>query len=149
MVDASGLGIGVYFPWQHIGYFCDLPPNPPSGSIFFHEALAVCIALHRVPVWRQAGRAIYRLAILSDNTNTVSIFNTLSADPAYNTILISAVDVLLDTGVDLRVDHIPGEFNVVADALSRRCFDFALSLDPSLTLHTLTPPQDALGVVSV
>ncbi|RDX39564.1 hypothetical protein OH76DRAFT_1328543, partial [Lentinus brumalis] len=143
--DASALGIGVYFPWRHIGYFCDLPPNPPADSIFFYEALSVCTALHRVPAWREAGRSIFRLAVLSDNTNAVSIFNTLKADPAYNPILISSVDVILNTGVDLRVDHVPGEFNVIADAISRRRFDLARALDPSLNLLTLTPPRDALG----
>ncbi len=148
MVDASALGMGVYFPWRHIGYFCDLPANPPSDAIFFYEALSVCTALHRVPAWREAGRAIFRLAVLSDNSNAVSIFNSLKAEPAYNSILISAVDVILNTGVDLRVDHVPGELNVVADALSRRRFDLARSLDPSLTLLSLIPPQDALGAVS-
>ncbi|RDX48894.1 hypothetical protein OH76DRAFT_1333833, partial [Lentinus brumalis] len=144
--DASALGIGVYFPWRHIGYFCEIPSVSPTGTIFFFEALSICSALHRVPVWRQAGRSIYRLAILSDNTNAVSIFNSLNAEPAYNLILMSAIDVILDSGVEIRVDHIPGEYNVIADAISRRRFDLARSLDPLLSLFPFIPPQDALGV---
>ncbi|KAI0757378.1 hypothetical protein C8Q80DRAFT_1091086 [Daedaleopsis nitida] len=144
MVDASGRGLGLYFPWLHIGFYAALPSDPPSGTIFFMEALAVCSALH-LSAWVAAGRRITRLAVLSDNSNTVAIFNTLRAEPAYNPILVSAVDVRLRLQLDLRVDHVPGRFNVVADALSRGRFDLARELDPSLTLFQFIPPRDALG----
>ncbi len=115
------------------------------GSSFFFEALAVCSALHRLPPWITAGRHIQHLGVLSDNTNTVNIFNTLRADPPYNPILISAVDVRLRFDIDMRVDYIPGELNSIADAISRYNFDRAVRLDPLLVLFPFILPRDALG----
>ncbi|PIL36254.1 hypothetical protein GSI_01916 [Ganoderma sinense ZZ0214-1] len=108
LVDASGIGLGLYFPWHHLGFFCPTPDNIPTNGIFFPEALAICSAIHKLTAWRSIGRHIKRIAILSDNTNAVSIFQSLRADPAYNPILMSAVDVLLTNESEHRVDHIPG-----------------------------------------
>ncbi|KAH9853372.1 hypothetical protein C2E23DRAFT_714215, partial [Lenzites betulinus] len=143
--DASGRGIGIYFPWRRLGLFCELPNDPPTGTIYFHEALAICSAVHRLPLWEHAGRKIRRLAILSDNTNAVAAFTTLRAHPPYHQILMSTVDVLIEHNVDLRVDHIPGEHNVIADALSRRKFELVYTLIPNIDLLPFTPPRDALG----
>jgi len=60
----------------------------------------------------------HHLAILTDSSNTFNIFNTLHALPAYNPILITAVDLLISSGIQLRVFHIPRNKNKVADALS-------------------------------
>ncbi|KAM5539527.1 hypothetical protein V8D89_006799 [Ganoderma adspersum] len=147
-VDASQHGLGLYFPWLHMGFYSHLPTGTPSDIIFYFEALAVCSAVHRLPPWISSGRRILRLGVLSDNTNTVSIFNTLHADPPYNPILMSTIDVRIQFDVDMRVDYIPGELNTVADALSRYQFKRALSLDPKLVLFPFLSPRDALGVRS-
>ncbi|OBZ76275.1 hypothetical protein A0H81_03450 [Grifola frondosa] len=95
LVDASGTGMGLYFPWANFGFHCALPRSAPSDAIFFFEALAIASALHRVVSWRKAHRCITRLAVLSDNTNAVAIFNTLRAEPIYNPILTFTVDLLI------------------------------------------------------
>ncbi|KAH9857232.1 hypothetical protein C2E23DRAFT_900451 [Lenzites betulinus] len=124
------------------------PASAPTNTIFFFEALAICAAVHRARAWRRAGRFVKRFAILSDNSNSVAIFNTLRASPRYNGILKSAIDVMVDCGVDVRVDHIPGTLNVIADALSRGRLDFVREHVPNITLLPLIPPQDALGPVA-
>ena len=79
--------------------------------------------------------------------NTVDIFHSLHALEGYNDILRCASEVLISTGIDLRVWHIPGAANVVADALSRQLFHVLLQYVPDLQLCTFLPPQLPLGVV--
>ena len=57
---------------------------------------------------------------------------TLWALPEYNCILKAAVDLLLEGRHQLRVLHITGEDNAVADALSRGDYMRTLSLQPTL-----------------
>ncbi|KAH9940149.1 uncharacterized protein BXZ73DRAFT_43094, partial [Epithele typhae] len=145
ITDASGRGMGIYFPWRHLGLVSALPTQLSPSDSFAAEALTVCSAIHRLPRWRAAGRHIRRLAILSDSANSVAMYTTLSASPDMNRMLISAVDVLIDCDCTYRIDHIPGEYNPVADALSRGLLEKAYTIDPLLNIVTFTPPRDALG----
>ena len=58
------------------------------------------------------------LAVFTDNVNTVQLFNSLSALPAFNWMLIQVADAVLDQGFDFQVFHVPGIHNQVADSLS-------------------------------
>jgi hypothetical protein len=72
------------------------------------------------------------------------MFNTLSALPSYNGIIKSAVDKLLsdiNNPIQLRVIHIPGESNTVADALSRGQLHTVVDYVPTITLDTFSPPH--------
>jgi hypothetical protein len=80
-----------------------------------------------------------------DNANTVSMFNTLSALPAYNDILLTAVDWMMTTGIQMHVFHVPGRFNSIADALSWLDNMTACSLEPHLLVRTFSPPHFMLG----
>ena len=44
--DASGTGMGIWFPGEYAGYQCPLPTEGPKDLIFFYEALAVYSAFH-------------------------------------------------------------------------------------------------------
>jgi hypothetical protein len=90
-----------------------------------------------------------RLAILTDSLNTFDMFNTLHALPAYNPILITATDLLIRSNIQLRVFHIPRDYNSVADALSRRDIALASRLQPGLTVTTFSPPRFTLGEVQL
>lgn len=117
LTDVSGHRLRIYFLWLKLSLYCDLPANPPTGTIFFFKVLTICAAVH-AKVWHCAQHYVHRLAVLSDNSNSVAIFNSLRASPAYNPILESAVDVMLDCDLSVRIDHIPGGSNIIADALS-------------------------------
>ena len=142
--DASAHGMAFYIPSLNSAFQCPLPSIATEEHIFFFEALAVCSVFHFVISTPEAPP--HRLVIFSDNSNTVNIFNSLRAIAPYNRLLISAMNVVLDHGIDFRVLHVRGVDNPVADAISRFKNDLAVSLCPGLVIRSFKPPQDALGV---
>ncbi|KAJ6602321.1 hypothetical protein B0H10DRAFT_1746810, partial [Mycena sp. CBHHK59/15] len=86
-----------------------------------------------------------RLTIFTDNQNTVQIFSSLAAEPAYNVLLKVAVDLLIQHNIDLRVLYIPGVDNSVADAISRKKFAVAASIVPDLAILPFQPPRCTMG----
>ncbi|PBK86064.1 hypothetical protein ARMGADRAFT_1047939 [Armillaria gallica] len=148
LCDACLNGMGFWLPKISCGFVCPMPELPDVDKIiFFFEALCVCTAIHSVaanlsPAMRK------RVTIFTDNTNTVNVFNSLRASPTYNPILKSTVNILISHAIELRVLHIPGSENDVADALSCSQFSRARSLVPQLLVLPFKPPHDwclALG----
>ena len=98
--DACLEGMGYWYPFisEPTAYYSPIPHNIPSLYIFYYEALCILSALlhgsYILP-------SLSQILIYSDNTNTVDIFHTLHALPAYNYILQLAVDVLLETDYQL------------------------------------------------
>ena len=143
-------GLGFWVPSREVGFYADgtvpYPPNlavnKETGSIFYLEALSVLSAIFWVERLTNHPR---KLLIYTDSMNTVDMFNSMRADPGYNTILMEAVEILLDTGISLRVFHIPGEENIVADALSRGLFDILRAQQPRLNIAHFQPPQLNVG----
>ncbi|KAH9856337.1 hypothetical protein C2E23DRAFT_857310 [Lenzites betulinus] len=113
LMDASGVGLGIYFPWAALGFHCALPTGAPTGTIFFFEALAICMAIHCARMAQ--GRQTHE---------------------------VSSVDIMVDCDLDVHVDHIPGELNVIADTLSHGHLNFVRERVPGITLLPLIPPQD-------
>jgi hypothetical protein len=140
--DACAFGMGFWAPRLSTGFQCPITASENPPRIFFDEALAVVSALdyatHLLTVPR-------RIAIFTDNTNTVDMFNSLHAKPSHNPLLLTAIDTSMSAGSLFRVFHIPGELNVVADALSRFMNDVALKAAPSLAISVFQPPRLTLG----
>ena len=138
--DASGVGMGIWFPGEYAGFQCPLPTEGPQDLIFFYEALAVYTAFRLGEQYECDWIAIY-----SDNTNTVDMFSSLRAQPTYNSILMAWVDFTLSTSITTKVYFMPGTQNVIADHLS--CFQNqeVLRLAPNRRINTFQPPQDAMG----
>ena len=75
-----------------------------------------------------------KILIYMDSNNMVAIFNMLRCLLHYNPILIDAADMCIKSKIQLRVLHIAGELNCVADTISRNNFDLArqyIKNDPS------------------
>jgi hypothetical protein len=142
--DASKDGLGVWFPSEGIGFQATTPVGVKVDLSYFCEALAVCCALHLGIRWPQARRVL----IFTDNLDTFSMFNRMRASPGYNSILMSAVDVLIDANLDFRVNHIPGKDNFVADALSRFRNLKLKAVCPHIKIQSFLPPRDVLGEIN-
>jgi hypothetical protein len=134
--DACPSGFAFWYPNQHLGFATTTPVGTPSTQIVFYEALAVLCALDDACFRFQSGS---RVVIYTDNSATVAMFNSLRSLPEFNCILKRAVDLLMDNDFQLRVLHIAGDKNDVADALSRAEFMKALHLQPNLIIRTFEP----------
>jgi hypothetical protein len=92
--DASPFALGFWYP--SLAQRFQAPAHQifaqQSGSIFYLEALCVCAA-----ILNAAPRLLPEqcLAVFTDSLNTVQLFNSLSALPAFNWILILVADSVL------------------------------------------------------
>jgi len=144
-MDTSLSGMAFYVPELKLGFQARLPAKASKEHIFFFEALAVCSAFHYFT--DMMGQKMDRLVVYSDNTNTVSIFDSLHTILPYSRILISAMTKVLDNHIDFCMLHICGVDNPISDALSHYLNDLAISLCPGLVIQEFQPPQDALGAI--
>ncbi|KAI0082949.1 hypothetical protein BDY19DRAFT_216431 [Irpex rosettiformis] len=80
-----------------------------------------------------------------DNLNTVQMFDSFRSRDPYSYILLAAVELLIASRLDLRVWHIPGEQNTIADALSRQLFSVITQYAPFLRISSFTPPRVTSG----
>lgn len=141
--DACPRGMAFWCPSFNRGFQCHVTADDADG-IFYLEALAVLSSLH----WALHNLDVSpntRIAIYTDNLNTVDMFNSLRAQPLYNPILITAVELLSTFDVQLRVFHIAGDDNIIADALSRFRFDIVHHYSPLLHVQSFEPPRLTLG----
>lgn len=149
--DACLQGLGFWMPELLLGFYLPTPSDCSlKGLIFFLEALCVVSAIH----WyckstrKQVLTPYIHLSIFTNNLNTVDIFDSLKASPPYNVLLCTAIDLLIHHDIDLRVIHIRGEDNTIADAISHHDFPRAYCLSPGLVINSFQPPQDMLGAPS-
>lgn len=161
MTDACPRGFAFWYQRLNIGFATLTPDQTPSNQITFYECLAVLSVLEDA---RSRFPSESRVVVYTDNFSTVAMFNSLRALPEYNCILKVAVDILMATKFSLRVFHIAGESNDVADALSRGDFMRALQIQPALTIKAfepyhridrrqsppyLRPPRNSLGAAGI
>ncbi|KIY43016.1 hypothetical protein FISHEDRAFT_78924 [Fistulina hepatica ATCC 64428] len=147
--DACKSGMSLYFPSTESGFQCrtddvSLPRGISRDHIFYFEALAVVSAIVKALSVRVPPR---RLLVWTDNTNTVDMFNSFHALPPYNPLLITVVDLLLSTKCQLRVLHVPGAQNKIADALSRFQNDLASQISLDLKIYPFIPPRLSSGAI--
>ncbi|KAG6815418.1 hypothetical protein H0H93_009900 [Arthromyces matolae] len=114
-------------------------------GIFYLEALDIASAILDVAL-----TAMYpkKILLCTDSSNAVAMFSSFHAKPKYNTLLRNVVDCILDGNHELRVVHIPGEENVIADLLSRQKFMELVNLHPNIKIKDFKPPRVLLGAYS-
>ena len=130
--------LGFWYPDSKEGYYAPTPVQVPSNAIFFFEALCILLALDHV---RSRALRGSRVLLYTDNANTVDIFHSFHCLPPYNHLLKTAVNILIANDYSLCVLHIPGEQNVIADALSQVHFSVALHHDFALRFFAFHPPN--------
>jgi hypothetical protein len=134
--------MGFWYPANGHAFYSHVPSGVPTDFIFYYEALCVLSALEHASSLCSSPS---RIAIYTDNSNTVDIFSSLRCLPAYNEILKQSANILLATDHQLRVFHVPGHDNSIADAISRQSFAKAIVARPDLQIHPFEPPQMTLG----
>ena len=143
--DTCPLGLGFWYPAGNVGFMHPIDPTSPMPDIFYGEALTVVStvnwSVHNLPILPGS-----RLAVYTNNANSVDMFNSLHGQPLYNPLLIAVIELLLEFDITLRVFHIPGEDNFVADALL--CLRYDIAQYHMLTMHVypFIPPRLTLGV---
>ena len=142
--DACLQGMGFWWPDKCVGYYSPVPEATTEEHIFYYEALCILSAIHYVTD-SLCVPPTSKILIYTDNNNTVAIFNTLRCLPHYNPILIDTADICITTNIHLRILHIPGELNIVADAISRNNFPLAQQYAPNIVISPFLPPQLLLG----
>ena len=131
--------MGFWLPDKCVGYYSPVPEDTTDEQIFYLEALCVLSAIHHatdslcVPPSSQ-------ILIYTDNDNTIAIFKTLQCQPHYNPIFIDAVTISMASSIHLRVLHIPGNLNYIADVISRKKFSLAQQYVPDIAISSFLPP---------
>jgi hypothetical protein len=120
---------------------CPCPPNI-TINIFFLELVAILSAIHHVASFPKPP---HKLLIYTDSLDSVSVFNTLRANESlHNAPLLAVAGIILESGIDLRVRHIPGKLNIRADLLSRLPLDEYKIRFPADPVRLFSPPRDLL-----
>ncbi|KAJ7706809.1 hypothetical protein B0H17DRAFT_846532, partial [Mycena rosella] len=89
--------------------------------IFFLELVAILSAVHHAASLTKPPR---RLLVWSDSYDSVSVLQSLSCkESIHNGPLLAIAQIMLTSGINLRVRHIAGKKNVRADLLSRFLLD--------------------------
>ncbi|KAJ4467048.1 hypothetical protein J3R30DRAFT_3850302, partial [Lentinula aciculospora] len=114
--NASKVRLGFCYAGNGFFYELSLEDGSPLVDIFFLELLAILSALDFVSHLQSPPEQVL---IYSDNLDSVNTFNPIAVKNAsHNAPLLTACGIILCSGVDPQVRHIPRKENVRADSLS-------------------------------
>ena len=129
-LDASLQGMGAW--WGSEVYTLTIPLGYMNLQIVHLEMLNILAALR---VWQEPWRNS-KIAIACDNLAVVQVLNSgKTRDLTLAAIARNIQFQIATMNVDLKVTHIPGKVNVVADLLSR----WNTRTNPNATLSQLLP----------
>ncbi|KAJ3964747.1 hypothetical protein EV361DRAFT_811705 [Lentinula raphanica] len=140
--DASQTGLSFVFAGNCFFYEIHADPQAPRVDIFFLELVAIMSAIAFAADLSSPPR---RILLYSDSLNSVDAFNSLAVhNCSHNAPLLGVSTIVLRTGFDVRVRHIPGRENIRADLLSRLLLDDFHLQFPSYRVRPFVPPRDLL-----
>jgi hypothetical protein len=140
--DASFQGLS--FAYAGNGFMYQVQPSPSDikVDIFFLELVAILSALNHITSLSNPPR---RLLVYTDSLDSVGAFNSLRvSESVHNGPLLGAAQLILTSGMDLRVRHIQGKLNVRADMLSRLLVEEYHHAFPFDRVRVFTPPRELL-----
>jgi hypothetical protein len=143
--DAS-LTTALSFVYANSGFIyplCAPAKNSVKPDIFFLELMAILSAIHYVASLTHPPR---HLLLWTDSLNSVHVLNSLhTSESMHNAPLLGIVEVILNSGIDLRVQHIEGKLNIHADMLSHLLLDDYHRKFPADHIQFFTPPWELLA----
>jgi hypothetical protein len=147
--DATASQLGIYLPQYNLGLYYRsrrerfaFPNDTEEFHIGMSELLAqfvgIWFLLHHVwPTYGVESRG-NRLLAYTDNAGVQDNFATYSSSLPVNTEILKRIVVMEQQALfSLRVQHIPGKLNMVADGLSRNAFDDVAKWHPGITIFQL------------
>lgn len=139
--DACPSGLGIWNPGTNKGFHHNIPP--PSRDIYWAELTSVVTAI----LMSRDSKA-RRVVIFTDSENVVNLFSSHRAIDLVRLMFKTAIDVMLDTKLEVKVKHVSGERNVIADLLSRNNLDGVKTKIPSLKIEKMMflPPHMDGGI---
>ena len=85
------------------------------------------------------------ILVFTDSLDSVAVFNSLAASQTlHNGVLLAVARVILESSINLRVQHVIGKDNIRADLLSRLLFNEYRQLFPQDHVRLFAPPRELL-----
>lgn len=142
--DAS-LRTALSFVYANSGFIYPIrapTENKVKPDIFLLELMAILSAIHHIA---SLTHPPCHLLLWTDSLNSVHVLNSLhTSESMHNAPLLGIAEVILNSGIDLRVQHIEGKFNIRADMLSRLLLDDYHMKFPADHVQFFTPPWELL-----
>lgn len=139
--DACPSGLGIWNTKSNEGFYYILPP--PSRDIYWAELASVVTAI----LMSRDDKA-QKVLIFTDSENVVNLFSSHRAIDLVRLMFKTAVEVMLLDNIDIKVKHVSGDRNIIADLLSRNNLDGAKLKLPTLKIKPLLclPPNMDGGI---
>ena len=140
--DAS-LCLGLAFIYAGCGFTYALRRDTSKEKIdiFFLELVAILSVVHHVGCFLHPPK---RVLLWTDSLDSVAAYSSLrAAESIHNSVLLALAGILMETGMDLQICHIPGKENTRADLLSRLMIDEFHHRFPAERVCLVTPPRSS------
>ena len=143
----ANLRDGLAFSYSNNGFVYQQKLHDDSTTvvdIFFLELVAILSAVHHLA---SLPTPPHHILVFTDSLDSVAVFNSLAASQTlYNGVLLAVARVILESSIDLHVQHVIGKDNIHVDLLSHLLFDEYQRLFPQDHVHLFAPPRELLPV---